>query len=528
MDQRQPRDPYLLVSVASLQEYLESGNGLVGLERAVERGRSWVIDEVTRSGLRGRGGGGFPTGRKWAGIAAQTEGTRYVVCNGAEGEPGTFKDRALLRANPYQLVEGVIIAALAVEAAEAFICIKDRFEHEIERVERAIVELQEAGVCHDCRITVVRGPDEYLFGEEKAMLEVIEGNPPLPRVLPPYEHGLFATVPQAGWGAGAGTISSSEEQRPNPTLVNNVETLSNVAHILSRGADWFRSMGTADTPGRFVCTVVGDVTAPGVAEVEAGTPLREVIDRVGGGPADQRTVKAVFSGVANPGVRGEDLDTPMSYEGLSAIGSGLGSCGFIVFDDTACMVEVARMFSRFLYVESCGQCPPCKLGSGAITELLTKVEAGVADDSDIETIGAWLGKVTDGNRCFLAVEERQVVASVLRSFPEEFAQHLELRRCPRPRPIQLPKIVDLHDGVATYDGRQYLKQPDWTYLEGPTAGPSGPPERGNQGPSGPPERGNQDRGPDAGVQPGYDSTGAAMDGTPPQTKPASWRFSTGG
>ncbi len=505
MDSHQPEDSYLLVPVGSLQDYLAGGAGLVGLERAVERGRRWVIDEVTRSGLRGRGGGGFPTGRKWAGIAAQAEGTRYVVCNGAEGEPGTFKDRALLRANPYQLVEGVIIAALAVDAAEAFICIKAHFEQEIERVERAIVELQEAGVCHDCRVTLVRGPDEYLFGEEKAMLEVIEGNPPLPRVLPPYEHGLFATVPQAGWGAGAGTISSSEEQRPNPTLVNNVETLSNVPHILSRGAEWFRTMGTSESPGRFVCTVVGDVTSPGVAEVDGGTPLSEVIEVVGGGAYEGRAVKAVFSGVANPAVRGQDLDVPLSYEGFNAIGSGLGSCGFIVFDDTACMVEVARMFSRFLYVESCGQCPPCKLGSGAITELLTKVEAGVASDADIETIGAWLGKVTDGNRCFLAVEERQVVASVLRLFPEEFAEHLELQRCPRPRQIQLPKIVDLHDGVVTYDGRQYLKQPDWTYHEGPAAA----------------------QGSDLGVQAGYDSTGAAMDGVPPQAEPASWRFSTG-
>ncbi len=163
------------------------------------------------------------------------------------------------------------------------------------------------------------------------------------------------------------------------------------------------------------------------------------------------------------------------------------------------------MFSRFLYVESCGQCPPCKLGSGAITELLAKVEAGVAGDPDIETIGAWLGKVTDGNRCFLAVEERQVVASVLRRFPEEFAEHLELQRCPRPRAVQLPKIVDLRDGVAVYDERQYLKQPDWTYLEAP------------------PDAGGLDA-----FNAGYDSTGAAMDGAPRQAAPASWPRSTGG
>lgn len=504
MDRPQPGDPYLSMPVESWERYLATGHGLVGLERAVERGRSWAIDEITRAGLRGRGGGGFPTGRKWAGIAAQTEGTRYVVCNAAEGEPGTFKDRALLRANPYQLVEGVITAAFAVDAAEAFICIKDHFGEEVERLERAILDFDEAGVCQDCRLTVIRGPDEYLFGEEKAMLEVIEGNPPLPRVLPPYEHGLFATVPQAGWGAGGGAISSSEEQRSNPTLVNNVETLSNVPHILTRGAEWFRTMGTQETPGHFLCTVVGDVTAPGVAEIEAGTPLRQIIDQVGGGVAEGRAVKAVFSGVANPALGGEELDTPLSYEAFNAAGSAMGSCGFIVFDDTACMVEVARMFSRFLYVESCGQCPPCKLGSGAITELLGRVEAGVAGDGDIDTIGAWLGKVTDGNRCFLPVEERQVVASVLRKFPEEFAQHLEQRTCPRSRPLQLPKIVDLRDGVAVLDDRQYLKQPDWTYLDSPAEA--------------------------AGLDPvitGYDSTGAAMDGAPRQDAPASWRRSGG-
>ncbi len=160
-----------------------------------------TIAEVERSGLRGRGGGGFPTGRKWAGIAEQQSGRRYLVVNGAEGEPGTFKDRALLRANPYQLVEGLIIAAFAVGATEAFVCLKASFEREIEAVTNAVQDMQSAGICTDCKVTVVRGPDEYLFGEEKAMLEVIEGKPPLPRLFPPYVHGLFASGPQAGWEA---------------------------------------------------------------------------------------------------------------------------------------------------------------------------------------------------------------------------------------------------------------------------------------------------------------------------------------
>lgn len=451
--------------IRSLDEYLATDTGGLGLARAVELGPEGTVEEVTRSGLRGRGGGGFPTGRKWSGVAAQPGTHRYVACNGAEGEPGTFKDRALLRANPYQLVEGVFIASFAIGAQEAFICLKSRFEQEIEAVTRATQEMQEAGVCPECQVTIVRGPDEYLYGEEKALLEVVEGNAPMPRLFPPYEHGLFATAPQTGWTATEAEPGHEHRHESNPTLVNNLETLSNVPHILARGADWYRSMGDDRSPGNVVCTVVGDVVAPDVGEVELGTPLGRVIDEVGGGVGPGRTVKAVFSGVANPVVRGDQLDVALTYEAFQAAGSGMGACGFIVFDDTACMVEVARLFSRFLYVESCGQCPPCKLGSGEITERLMRIEAGAGGDDDVAEVQSWLAKVTDGNRCYLAVEEQQVVASVLRAFPEEFAEHLELGRCPRPRPIGLPKLVELTPGHAVYDERQYRKRPDWTYAE---------------------------------------------------------------
>ena len=194
-----------------------------------------------------------------------------------EGEPGTLRTRPA-RANPYQLVEGVIIAAFAVGAEEVFICLKTSFEKERVAVTRAVQEFQSAGICTDCKVTIVAGPDEYLFGEEKAMLEVIEGKPPLPRWFPPYEQGLFATAPQLGWEA---TPRSGAGGGPNPTLVNNVETLANVPHILARGCEWFRSMGTPESPGTVVATVVGDVIAPDVGEVELGTPLRVVIDAVG-------------------------------------------------------------------------------------------------------------------------------------------------------------------------------------------------------------------------------------------------------
>lgn len=447
--------------VESLHDYLALHDGGAGVEQARRLGPASTIDVITASGLRGRGGAGFPTGRKWSGIASRDSTTAYVVCNGAEGEPGTFKDRALMRANPYQLVEGLVIAALAIDATEAFVCLKVNCPREIERVTTAIEEFQAAGLCGDCTVTVVAGPDEYLYGEEKAMLEVIEGRPPLPRWFAPYEHGLFASSPQLGWEAAGG--GGNDATGPNPTLVNNVETLSNVPHILARGADWFRSMGTDESPGTIVATVVGDVVAPDVGEVEMGTTLRAVIDAVGSGLRPGRSVKAVFSGVANRVIVEPDLDVPLTYEGFAAIGSGMGSAGFIVYDDTTCMVDAAYRLSRFLSIESCGQCPPCKLGSSAITERLERIETGGGREADLDAIVGWLPRVTDGSRCYLASEESLLVGSVLQAFPEEFVQHIEEHSCPRPRRLPIPKLLDLEGGVAVYDESFWRKRPDWTY-----------------------------------------------------------------
>jgi NADH:ubiquinone oxidoreductase subunit F (NADH-binding) len=446
----------------SLDEYLARSIGGRGLARARDLGARATIEVIASSGLRGRGGAGFPTGRKWSGIASREAGPAYVVCNGAEGEPGTFKDRALIRANPYQLVEGLVIAAMAVDASEVFVCLKASFEREIARVTDAIQEFQSAGLCDDCTVTVVAGPDEYLFGEEKAMLEVIEGRPPLPRWFAPYEHGLFASSPQLGWESSS-SGRAGVETGPNPTLVNNVETLSNVPHILAHGADWFRSIGTAESPGTIVATIVGDVVAPDVGEVELGTPLRAVIGAVGSGPRPGRSIKAVFSGVANPVISAADLDVPVSYEGFAAIGSAMGAAGFIVYDDSTCMVDAAYRLSRFLSIESCGQCPPCKIGSSAITEHLERIETGTGQEADLDAIAGWLSRVTDGNRCYLAVEERELVSSVLRAFPEEFVEHLEQHRCPRPRRLPMPKLLDLDGGKAVYDESFWRKRPDWTY-----------------------------------------------------------------
>ena len=449
--------------VGSLEEYRARGGGRA-FAAAVQAGEDAVIEEISASGLRGRGGGGFPTGQKWAGIRDAGPGRRFAVCNAAEGEPGTFKDRALLRHDPYRVLEGLAIASFAVRAEAAYIATKARYEREAELLARAIAETQAAGLFADLVITLVLGPDEYLFGEEKALLEVIEGHDPLPRLLPPYEHGLFATDVQTGWQSVDAPTRGPAGQ-PNPTLVNNVETLAHVPRIIRDGGAWFRTMGTAESPGTTVATVVGDVAVPFVGEIELGTPLWDLIADAGG-LHPGRQVQAVFSGVANAAITPEHLGATVSYEGLAAAGSGLGSAGFIVYDDSACMVEVARELSRFLYVESCGQCRSCKFGSGEITRTLDAIAAGDGTEHDVEVIGARLLSVTDQTRCYLAAEEQILISSILRSYPEEFALHLEGRCSVEPRPIHVPKLVEVGGGTATYDLRHASKQPDWTYTEG--------------------------------------------------------------
>lgn len=446
--------------IESLEEYLELGGGQ-GLVGARSVGPVETIAEIEAAGLRGRGGAGFPTATKWRSVADGGLGTRYAVCNGAEGEPGTYKDRALMGSNPYSVVEGLLISATAIGANHAFLALKASFVDELVAVRRAVAEIEAAGWLDGMVIEVVTGPEEYLFGEEKALLEVIEGNEPLPRWLPPYMHGLFATAPQLGWQAHEPEPGSVGDHA-NPTLVNNAETLANCAWIMANGADRFREHGTDESPGTILCTVVGDVATPAVVEVAMGTPLRAVLDACGG-PLNGREIKAVFPGVANAVITAELLDVELSYEAMADAGTGLGAGGFIVYDDTACMVEVGAMFSRFLSVESCGQCPPCKRGTTDITAAFERMKAGDAVDADLGLIQQRLRIVTDANRCYLPVQERVVMSSILRSFPGDIAAHLEGRCLSDREEIPTPKIVSLADGVAIYDARQDHKRPDWTY-----------------------------------------------------------------
>ena len=432
--------------IPTVEEYVARGGGR-GLAAARALAPEQVIELVRRSGLRGRGGAGFPTGIKWSTVREDPCPTKYVVCNGAEGEPGTFKDRWLLRRNPYLVVEGLGIAAYAVGAERAFIGIKAGFGPEVARLTAAMEEMAERDLVGPVPVELIQGPDEYLFGEEKALLEVIEGNDPLPRIVPPWMEGLFR-----------------KPGSPNPTAVNNVETLANVPLILDRGPEWFRSFGTEDSPGTMLFTLCGDVRSPGVYELPLGYSLRDLVEGVGGGVPEGRRLKMVFPGASNTIITPEQLDTPLGFDPMRAVGTGLGSGGFVVYDDSACVVRATLAFSRFLYVESCAQCPACKHGTGAITDLLERIDRGEGSDADVETILARALTVTDAQRCALPTGETLIAQSAVQLFGPEFAEHFG-RPCPRPRDLPVPKIVDFDEvaGDFRFDDRYHLKQPDWTY-----------------------------------------------------------------
>ena len=433
------------VAPRSFDEYVAAGGGR-GLEIALRAEPDAVIDEVTKSGLRGRGGAGFPTGEKWRSIRSTGTGTRFAVCNGAEGEPATFKDRHLLRTNPYQVLEGLAIAAYAVGAERAFVGVKETFGEEIEAVRRALGEMVAVDALGGIPFELVPGPDRYLFGEETGLEEVVEGRLPLPRLARPFMLGLFAEPPN-----------------DNPTLINNVETLANVPHVVADGPDWLRSTGTETSPGTMVFTVCGDVRQEGVYELPLGTTLRELVEGRAGGPPEGRSVKALFPGASNTAILPEQLDTPMDFDSMRQVGSGLGAGGFAVFDDGACMVRAAHLYSRFLWVESCGQCPACKFGTGEVTKALDAIERGRGSEQDLELILVRAKGSTDGQKCALPTGESLLMQSVVQVFGDEFRGHLGVP-CPRPRDLTFHKIVgwDATRRRFVYDTAYADTQADWT------------------------------------------------------------------
>lgn len=456
--------------VGSLDEYLKVRGG-GGLAAARRLSTEEIISEIEVSGLRGRGGAGFPTGRKWRTVrdyGSESERTSVVV-NAAEGEPGTFKDRTILRNDPYQVLEGALIAARAVGADQVIVATKHAFSVEVDRLRTAIHEIEGAGWSDGIDISIFEGPNEYLYGEETALLETIDGRYPFPRIAPPYRRGVREVVEssadldtQSGLSAHVEMAGPGEDTEAPPALVDNVETLANVAQILARGAAWFRTEGTSDSPGTIVCTVTGSTRHSGVGEVVMGTPLREVIDAIGGGARPGRRITAVLPGVSSAFIDGAALDTPVSYESLAAIGSGLGSAGFVVFDDTDDLVAVAAGSARFLAVESCGQCSPCKRDGLRIAELLDATARGAADAHDLEELRSRIATVADSARCSLGTQQQVVAASLLEQFPDEIDAHLDGRASPTV-PRLVAELIDITDGVALLDEHHADKQPDWTY-----------------------------------------------------------------
>jgi len=456
----------------SLSAYLSMGGG-EALRTARAGGPSAVLDTIERAGLRGRGGAGFPTAVKWRSIVANSSDSTPtpVIINGAEGEPSTFKDRTILRNNPFRVIEGALVACTVVDAEELIVCMKHGFTREWDRVVSALEEITVEGWLDDIRVRLVAGPAAYLFGEETALLEVVGGRQPFPRVTPPWRRGLDEDQP------GDVVSATAELATPNgsvgaPALVNNVETFANVALIIRHGSDWFREIGTRDSPGSVVCTVVGDVQRHDVAEFPMGTPLRTVIEELGNGARSDRRIIAVLPGASSAVLGEHGLDTPLSHEGFRLAGSALGSAGFHCIDDAADPFALAFGAARFLAIESCGQCSPCKVDGLALTEMLKQLLDGTAADDVESSIASRLATVTDQARCSLAMQQQVTVGSLVRlcatatppanrttasalGGQSGFGDRIESSA--------LVPLLDIIDGAAVYDLDHLRKQPDWSY-----------------------------------------------------------------
>jgi NADH-quinone oxidoreductase subunit F len=416
-------EPVLLRNVGlprseAIDTYLANG-GYQALRQVLrEYSPEQVIQIVTASGLRGRGGAGFPAGRKWSFIPKDPHIEKYVCVNTDEGEPGTFKDRELVEKDPHQIIEGVIIASYAVGARRAFVYIRGEFFLGVKRWIKAIDDAYAKGFlgkniqgsAFSLDLSVHRGAGAYICGEETALIESLEGRRGQPRKKPPYPANVGL------WG--------------KPTLVHNVETLANVPHIINHGAEWFASMGTPKSTGPKLFCVSGHVRNRQVLELPLGTPLREIIEQHCGGMAFDRPLKAVIPGGAStPMLTAQQLDTHMDFESLEAAGTMLGTGAIIVMNDRTCMVDVARRLMRFFAHESCGHCTPCRVGTQRMLDILERLEHGNGKPGDLES----LEQIALGMRgitfCPLGDATTNPVLSGLRLFRDEYEYHIKNGRC---------------------------------------------------------------------------------------------------
>ncbi|MGA6826842.1 NADH-quinone oxidoreductase subunit NuoF [Nitrospira sp. NS4] len=379
-----------------------------------------IVAELKKAGLRGRGGAGFPTGVKWDKVLNHRVKERYFVCNAGEHEPGTFKDRHLLRSIPHQLIEGCLIAAHTVQAKAAFIYVNHEYEDERNNLKKALEQARAKGFLgknilgtgYDLELQVFDGYGSYVAGEETAMLESMQGRPAMPRQKPPFyptDFGLYG----------------------KPTLVNNVETLCNIPRILYKGAAWFTQVGTEKCPGTMMFSLSGAVNRPGVYEMPMGVTIRELIDKCGGGVPGGRNIKAVFpGGPAFSMVTADQLDLQMDFDSLKKAGTGLGSAGTIVIDDATCMVAATLKYSNFFKGESCGQCPPCRMGTNNLATLMAKIEDGQGTQKDLDSLLQLCGFVKGTGYCTLVTGAAVLVQSSVKLFQKEYEDHLRLQRCP--------------------------------------------------------------------------------------------------
>ncbi len=402
-----------------IEDYI-AYDGYAGLARCLdELAPAEVTDQVIRSGLRGRGGGGYPTGLKWSTVAKARGARKFVICNGDEGDPGAFMDRSVLESDPHRVIEGMAIAAYAVGAQKGYIYVRAEYPLAVKRLKEAIKQAEKMGVlgqslfgsAFSFTVEIRLGAGAFVCGEETALIASIEGQRGTPRPRPPYpaESGL--------WGC--------------PTLINNVETFANIPPILRNGGDWFAGIGTEKSKGTKVFALAGRIANTGLIEVPMGITLREIIFDIGGGIPDGRKFKAVQTGGPSGGCIPEQfLDMPVDYESLAKVGSIMGSGGMIVMDETSCMVDVAKYFMEFCKSESCGKCVPCRAGTAQMYDLLCKITEGRATHDDLALLESLCDMVKNSSLCGLGQTAPNPVLSTLKYFRHEYEAHIDKKCCP--------------------------------------------------------------------------------------------------
>lgn len=410
----------------SMEEYFHY-RGFQALRKVLDLGdRQWVIDEVTRSKLRGRGGGGFPTGQKWAMAAKAMEKVRYIICNADEGDPGAFMDRSMLESDPLNVIEGMMIGGYAIGAQRGFFYVRAEYPMAIRRIERAIELCRQWGLLgknilgsgFDFDLEIRLGAGAFVCGEETALIHSIEGERGQPRIRPPYptESGLFG----------------------KPTVINNVETFANVPAVIIYGADWFAQIGSKSSGGTKVFALAGKIRHTGLVEVPMGTTLREVVYDIGGGVAEGRELKAIQTGGPAGGcIPAKWIDIPIDFDSLNKAGSIMGSGGMIILDDSDCMVDIAKFYVTFSQDESCGKCTPCREGSVRMLEILEKITTGKAELEDLDKLKRLALLMKKTSLCGLGRAAPNPVLSTLEHFHDEYLAHVVHKRCPAHRCTQL-------------------------------------------------------------------------------------------